>query len=120
MNTEWAGQEKRRFPRAQFPCKIVMYLPSEHTIITHTENIGCGGVKVILEEEIQVSSEVRLELFIDKSRAIQCKGKVIWQVPIKNPLLESRSFFDVGLEFIDIASSDSALVSKLVESLIKE
>jgi len=116
----WNGFEKRRFPRAKFPCKILIFLPQEHTLITHTENIGCGGVRVIIEGGLKLFSIVGLEIFITPDQPIKCKGKIVWQLKTANPLTNDILLFDVGLEFIDIKDSDKKKINTLVENLLKK
>ncbi len=119
-NLRWQGREKRRFPRAKFPCKVVIYLPWEHVLVTHTENIGCGGIRVVVEEDLDVSSVVGVEVFFDNEKAIRCKGKVVWKLEVKNPLAEDVLFFDLGLEFMDIKEKDKEIIKKLIDSLLEK
>ena len=118
------GIERRRFPRAEYPCKIVVRAPRLHSFSTHTENIGCGGIRIIIEEEFKVGNILALKLFLGKDQVVHCKGKVVWAVSIKNPLVVGSSLFDLGLEFVDLKGSSAQdiqdLVSKLLESKNKE
>ena len=76
---DWEGIEKRRFVRANFPCKIAIYTPAQHILASHTENIGAGGVRVILEEKLEIASNVGLEIYLEKE-PIVCEGKIVWVV----------------------------------------
>lgn len=117
---EYLGSEKRRFPRAAFPCKILISLPQEHTLVTHTENLGFGGVKVIVEEDLKVSSSVGLEVFIGFSKSINCKGKIVWALEVKNPLSKDIILHEIGIEFIDLSDVDKDKICQLMESIIEE
>lgn len=116
---EWHGKEKREFPRAKFPCKIIIYLPKEHALVTHTENIARGGVRVIIEELLSSSSVVGVEIFIKPSQPIKCKGRVIWQLQSANPLIQDSLLFDTGLEFMAIDEDDKKRLSEVLEEFIK-
>lgn len=113
----WDGVEKRRFVRANFPCKIEVHTPEEISIHSHTENIGEGGVRVIIEKKIDMASMVDLQIYMGKE-AVGCKGKVVWVVEKVNPIDKKAMFFDTGIEFHDINDSDRKLIGNLVETII--
>ena len=111
--------EKRQFPRAEIPCKISTVFAERLLIFNaHTENLGVGGIKVILEEKLQVSTEVDLELFLqDKERPLKCKGKISW-VEELTPVGINPRFFDTGIEFIQINDYDKQEILKFVDMLL--
>jgi c-di-GMP-binding flagellar brake protein YcgR len=113
----WDGIERRRFVRANFPCKIIVYAPKEHAIPTHTENIGAGGVRVIIDEKIEIHSIVGLEIFLTKE-PIVCKGRVVWVVEKK--IKESFPLYDMGIEFWEIKEEDRLIIKNFVESVISK
>jgi len=50
--TYWEGLNRRKFPRANYPCLVVIREGKEKNIIlTHTENIGIGGVCIALKKK---------------------------------------------------------------------
>ena len=112
------GQERRRFPRAAFPCKIAVGSPIRW-LASHTENISAGGIRVILEERLGVFTPVSLEIFLEKERSIKCKGKIAWVKEEVNPLeIEGEPImFDTGIEFTQINDSDKEYIKKLVKVL---
>jgi len=110
----WNGDERRRFPRATFPCKIIIGSCSE-TISSHTENISKGGIRIILNVRLEHASNIGLEIHIRKDKPIQCEGRVIWVREITNPLDEEASMFDTGIEFSVIDKTDKAYVAKIVD-----
>jgi len=103
-----------------FPCKIAIYLPQEKTVFTHTENIGCGGGRIIVEDNLSLGSVVGIDIFLDSDTIIKCKGKVVWQLTNKSPLTEENMLFDVGLEFVDIKNADRETIKEAVDRLLKE
>ncbi|MDD4293989.1 MAG: PilZ domain-containing protein [Candidatus Omnitrophica bacterium] len=112
-----ANAEKRRFIRANFPCKITINTPKKHLITTHTENIGAGGVRVLVEEEMAISSLVELEVSLPK-QAIACKGRVVWNIKKNSSYAEQISLFDVGVEFFEINQIDKDIVDAFVKSIV--
>ncbi len=113
----WDGAEKRNFIRANFPCKIIIYTPLEHVLISHTENIGAGGVRVIIEESLDISSFVGLEVFLSGTQII-CKGRIVWVVKKVGSKKEETDIWDTGVEFYEIAERDRKVVENFVKAAI--
>lgn len=113
----WEGLERRRFPRAKFPCKIIAHTLSEHTLVSHTENIGEGGVRVILDEKLSVHSKVGLEIYLEQE-PIKCRGRIVWVIDIAHPLHQQALLFDTGIEFLDLCREDADRIKELVERLL--
>ncbi|MBD3246096.1 MAG: hypothetical protein GF333_03705 [Candidatus Omnitrophica bacterium] len=109
MNNQF-DREKRRFVRACFPCKIVIYPPREHTISTHTENIGAGGVRVILGERLHSADIVGLKIYLGEGE-ITCKGRVVWVVTRSR---QDETHFDTGIEFYQISDRDRQVIDSFV------
>ena len=111
----WEGQERRRFPRAIFPCRIAVGSPIRW-LASHTEDIGAGGVKVILEERLPLCTPVSVELFFEKDKSIKCKGKIVWVEEELNPLdMNSEPLmFVTGIGFTEIKDHDKEYIEKLV------
>ena len=112
-------KDRRAFPRANYPCKIVLSAGSGKKVFyLHTENISAGGIRVILAEKLEIGQVVDIELFAEII-PIKCQGKVIWSVDIKPINGDKTLLFDVGIEFVDIAEDDQQRLKKLVESLLR-
>lgn len=119
----WSGLERRQFPRVNYPCLITIRHEGDgvDAFLTHTENIGTGGVCLVLKKDIKLFSEVTLELdLLDMEKNIQCKGKVIWSVKTQSKKPAKLPVFDTGVEFIEISSKDQKRISDVVNQLIKE
>lgn len=115
----WGGIEKRRFVRANFPCIIIIYTPKQHSISTHTENIGAGGVRVIIEEKLEINDVVGLEIFLYKEKQpIECKGKVVWVVEKESLYRKNLIFCDIGIEFYSIKEGDKGIIKNLIETIV--
>lgn len=106
-------KERRKFPRVNVRYKlniicegtVILGKPQGYTFHTYTENLGEGGTRVILEEELQIGSLVYLELYVtsEKTLPARCKGIVRWVKKI-NPEGTSPSLFNTGIEFIELES----------------
>lgn len=117
----WGGMNQRVFPRADYPCRVrVATKLFPQKIDTRTENIGLGGICVVLDKELQKFSKVDLELFLDNGKGvIQCSGKVVWVVKHTQPK-NRLTKFDTGIEFIEIADEQKNRIGTIVEKLGKE
>jgi len=119
----WDGLNRRKFPRVHYPCQIIIREPDgrESVILTHTENVGVGGVGVIFKKNLKLGFQVDLELdLMDLDHNICCKGKVMWSVRRKADDTHKPMFYDVGLEFIDIPDRDCQRISKVVAKLCRQ
>ena len=115
----WNGSEKRRFVRADFPCKITIHTPQAHIVTSHTENIGAGGIRIIIEEKIDIFSVVDLKIYLD-DKPISSKARIVWVVERRPPLGHKASMFDTGIEFYQINEKDRNTIRKLVETIISD
>jgi Tfp pilus assembly protein PilZ len=107
-------EERRVFPRAYLKYKIniicegtvILGGPKDYIFHTYTENIGEGGIKVVLEKELKLGSLLKLELFITSKKMlpIECKGMVVWTKKI-NPQGTKPDLFATGIKFIELSSS---------------
>ena len=115
----WDGVEKRKFIRANFPCKILIYTPQKHTIVSHTENIGAGGVRVIIDENLNISSFVGLEVLMNEAQII-CKGRIVWVVEKSGSNKSEPNIWDTGIEFYEIAEKDKKIIAGFINTIISD
>jgi len=118
----WNGINRRKFPRANYKCLIVIKKRlNSKTISTQTENIGAGGICVIIKEDIGLFQGVDVELNIDDNRPpIKCGGTVVWVVKKSEPRQKCIYSYDTGIEFIDIRPEDRDRVSEIVDKILKD
>lgn len=113
--------EKRKFPRAEVACKISTVFGERLLVFNaHTENIGEGGIRVILGEKLNISTIVEVDLFLlDKEIPIRCKGEVVWATEMKPEGISPR-LFDTGIKFIEINDHNKENIRKVVLTLIEQ
>lgn len=117
----WNGINRRKFPRANYKCLIsIKKRMNAKTISTHTENIGAGGICVLIKEDLGLFQGVDLELFLsEKDPAVKCGGTVVWVVK-KSELKQKGSYlYDTGIEFIDIRPEDREKITDAVDNILK-
>ena len=121
--SKWDGLNRRKFPRARYPCLVVLRNGENEReiILTHTENVGIGGICVILKQNIPVFSPVELEIdLLDLGKHVQCQGKIVWNVRRKVDAMKKPLFYDIGVEFQDISSEDLERLTEIVGKLVKK
>ena len=117
----WEGLDRRKFPRVMYPClvKVISSNGTQEAILTHTENIGLGGLCVTLKNEIKLFTNVEMEVdMLDLSEHIKPKGKVVWSVRRKPIEQIKPMFFDIGIEFTEIAKRDLERLRENLQRLI--
>ncbi len=116
----WNSFNKRKFPRIEVACDVnVKEHNSPELISTKTENVGEGGVCLILDSAIAPFSRVDLKLDIGKlgEAPIECSGKIVWC--IRSQVLHQKEVkYDTGVEFLDISPEDRDRVKKFIEEKV--
>jgi Tfp pilus assembly protein PilZ len=119
--TNWEGMNRRQFPRANYPCLLIIRRDhiAPEAMLTHTENIGIGGVGVIVKRELKIFSPVELEIdLLDMQSHIKCDGKIVWVVRRRDTEEVKPSFCDVGVEFINLSEKDKKRIEFIVSRII--
>ncbi|MEA3489329.1 MAG: PilZ domain-containing protein [Candidatus Omnitrophota bacterium] len=117
----WEGINQRNFPRVSYKCRIRVSTDGREEVIeTFTENIGAGGICVVLEKGFGLFEVVSLEIFIeDEANPILCEGTIVWVVK-RHPVSHAEmTRYDTGIEFQNINQEDKDRISKLVEDILR-
>lgn len=119
----WDGINRRQFPRISFKCLIcIKKQDSTKTISTHTENIGAGGICVILNEDIGLFQGVSIDITLkdEALRNIKCSGTVVWVIKKHDASPKGPMQYDTGIEFVDISEGDKDRITKVVDGQLKK
>ena len=119
----WDGLNRRKFPRVHYPCLVIIKGADEkaEAILTHTENVGLGGVCVVLRKSIKIFTPVELELdLLDFADHIRCKGKVVWNVRRTNDSSAKPLHYDMGIEFEYLSDKEKDRLITVVQNLLKK
>lgn len=110
----WQGMNQRRFPRAEYQCVVSLRQEGKEAAFSSvTENIGLGGICVLLEKGLDIFSPVSLSITLkDGKLPIQIQGTVVWVVR-RRGLTGSK--FDTGVEFIDLSAVDKARLEAVID-----
>lgn len=111
----WSGIDKRRFPRAHFQCQVVVRRKDHpESFSTQTENIGAGGLCVILDKGLELFTEVIVEVTLpDSPDPLVNDGKTVWVV--KESGTQHR--FDTGIEFVNLPAEQKTRIERIVEKI---
>lgn len=118
----WDGMNRRKFPRVIYPCLVVVRTDHDQqdALLAHTENVGIGGLCVILRRELKLFSPVDIQLdLLDMGEHIKCKGKVVWVIRRKATESTKPMFYDVGIEFVDMPDSDHQRIENVLRRLVR-
>ena len=117
----WNGINRRKFPRANYKCLIsIKKRLNAKTISTHTENVGAGGICVLIKEDLGLFQGVDIELFFEEGKPpIKSGGTVVWVVKKSEPKQKGSYLYDTGIEFIDVRPEDREKITDLVEEILK-
>ncbi len=117
------GTNRRKFPRVTYPCMITLRREAGEpdVILTHTENIGIGGICVTLNRPLRIFSLVDLEIdLLDLGDHLQCCGKVVWTIQRKAEEKRKPLFYDTGIEFLQIEGADRQRLDNVIRRLLKQ
>ena len=120
--TAWDGMNRRKFPRVIYPCLITLRqdMGEMDVILTHTENIGIGGVGVIVKKSLKMFAPVELEIdLLDTEDHVKCHGKIVWSIRRKNDEKVKPLFYDIGIEFNNINPKDQQRLDQVIRRLAK-
>jgi len=120
----WDGVTRRKFPRAEYPCLITVRksAPPQQAILTHTENISMGGVRVIISDAIEVMTEVNMEIDLkDTMSTIAVKAFVCWVKPTtagKQKGTRGSLRYNTGIRFVELNDENRRRIQKAVNCLL--
>jgi hypothetical protein len=84
------------------------------SVAATTENIGMGGVCVLLEKGLDIFSPVELDLTLDDGKGpLHVKGTVVWVVRRRE--LRKGPSFDTGVEFAELSAEDKARIEAVID-----
>jgi c-di-GMP-binding flagellar brake protein YcgR len=102
----WQGIDHRRFPRVKYHCTVRLHQADQDTSISaQTENLGLGGVCVLLEQGLDIFSPVDLEIDLNDGQSpLKAAGTIVWVVRRRD--LRKGILFDTGIEFAQLGPEE--------------
>ena len=119
----WNGLNRRRFARIMYPClvRVLSNGPQPDIFLTHTENIGVGGIYIIVKKEIKLFACVDIEIdLMDEVDHILVSGRAVWSVRRKTVESLKPSFYDIGIEFENIDDKYKLKLDTAINKFIRK
>ncbi len=107
--------DKKKYPRALYRCTVSLWKNHEAArIVSTTKNVSTGGVCIVLQQELEASQEVRLEIDLgDDQPPVSCHALVRWTVTSRSP--NGPFQFETGFQYTAISDSDRTRIERIVE-----
>ena len=118
----WDGLNRRKFPRLKYPCQVVVRAEHDQkdALLAHTENVGTGGICVIIKKNLKMFAPVDIELdLLDFDEHVKCQGKVVWSVQRRSSEVQKPLFYDIGIEFVNLTEKDLRRIEAVTQHLAK-
>lgn len=110
----YSGAERRQFPRANVACRLVISA-SNISMDVRTENIGPGGIRVLLPHEIARDTLMCMELHAEEGKVVSCQGYIAWIMIAKDAA--GNKIYDTGIKFSNLSDEDRRYMCELVERI---
>lgn len=112
----WQGINQRRFPRAQYRCVVNLQQEGKDAALsTVTENVGLGGICVLLDKGLDIFSPVEISITMEDGKPpLRIRGTVVWVVR-RRGLTGSK--FDTGIEFVELTAPDKARLEAVIDKM---
>ena len=118
----WDGFNKRKFPRLSLRCELILknQTPTGLILRTQTENVGAGGICIMLDQPLERFSNLSIRVELDANLPwIECLGKVVWSVLSRSTNSKKESY-DTGIEFVNLQPAQQDLIRQYVGARLEE
>jgi len=107
--------DRRRDARINLQTRVEIDRPHPPARLpANSVNLSEGGMCVRLQESLELSSRVRLRLFLTPAkRPLTCAGRVAWVVQRMDLRAMPPFLYDVGLEFVEPSRAIRQIVLRL-------
>ena len=121
MSSLWDGFNKRKFPRLHLTCEVAIQpLGKNKAYNASTEDVGMGGVSVMLPEPLERFQRCKISLELkDGEPPVLCTGRSVWVIPSQDRRSAKKNF-DTGLEFLDMDEFSRKRLQAFISPLTKK
>lgn len=109
--------DQRQFPRVKCRCVVRLKQGASVPLIsTVTENVGLGGVCVLLDQGLDIFSLVDLEVTLSENQPpLKIQGTIVWVV--RRGEIKKGPAFDTGIEFTGLSAQDKARLQAVLDKV---
>jgi c-di-GMP-binding flagellar brake protein YcgR len=115
---------KRKFPRLSINVEVkyrILSTPSPIAPRTRTRNISEGGLCIMILEKVTIGTLLNLKIVLpDTDQPIIATGKVLWIDEFTIYSTEAYTFYECGVEYVNIVPQDQENICHYVMCNIKE
>ncbi len=107
--------DRRKYPRANYPCRLTMWLDNEsnETILSNTTNVGLGGLCVHVDQAVDVGTKLDIQLGLPNlADPFRCRGVVV------RCFKEKEKYFNVGVRFEPLDEPKYILLAAQISQII--
>jgi hypothetical protein len=109
-------ENRRRYPRANYPCQLTVWISDDitETMMANTSNIGVGGVCVFLHRDLIERAKVHIQLYFPEvTTPFKCSGHVLRCAP------DGDKFYKIAIEFDPLNELQQAFMESKVSELLE-
>jgi hypothetical protein len=98
--------EQRRTPRVRLDCPITLLRRRGSPITGHTEDVGPGGARVVVERPLAVDEELRFDLVLADNH-VAGRARVLRQDGVKDYAVRFEALSPAAAELLSSAAHPS-------------
>ena len=110
--------DKRKHKRALYRCSVSLWRKSTPVRFnSFTKDISVSGVRIVLDEELPILQDVRLQMDIqDDLPPIVCEGVVKWTLAHRQEGASSDApmRYQTGFQFSGLSDTDRVRLQKII------
>ena len=109
---------QRKFPRANYPCYLTLWLENKFdTIFTRTLNISASGILVVLDQGLKIASKADVRIEFSNNVFFDCCGTIVRCQRIESSKKDPEKY-QVAITFEGLDEARLALLKALVDKLL--
>jgi hypothetical protein len=114
-----SDQNKRKFPRATYPCSLTLWRGGDfETIMATTSNIGAGGLLIHMDHSFMIGAKVEIKIDFSNEE-FHCNGLVLRCQPNRENVDEQSGMYSVAIVFEGLDEQKAAYLRNLVDKLFE-
>ncbi|MFA6143046.1 MAG: PilZ domain-containing protein [Candidatus Omnitrophota bacterium] len=123
MEEYWSGKERREHFRFEKSLNVSYAVEKKQHLKNSgkTVDISEGGMKLLLDEKLPISTIVDLKVTLPNSRKFaEVEGEVIWSEEVKEIDPSGKRLFHSGIRFLAVKEPSNGKLAEYVRSLASD
>jgi hypothetical protein len=93
---------------------------SFETIMTHTSNLGAGGVLIFIDRSFMIGAKVEVRIDFSTDQVFECNGMVLRCQHNREDFGEQKGIYSVAIAFEGLDEPKVVYLKELIEKLIED